>query len=177
MPAVVEQARSNVPQPSLEAVSPVAVRPVAVRQDLAVSFLPLPRRSRGALPFCARPVPPRRRHGLVRWAARRPFPVSGPDRPASARGARPPGTKALRRRRFFFGRGTARTSGRDQVHGGRFVAGGPRGSCPIRCIGFPQQGQVLTHAGLFGGRAPALQSSRARMRSHFFLDAGLIQPK
>jgi len=57
-----------------------------------------------------------------------------------------------------------------------FHVGGPRGSKPMRCIGFPQQGQVLTHGGRGSGRPGVFQSSKARMRCHLVRAAGLHQP-
>jgi hypothetical protein len=44
-------------------------------------------------------------------------------------------------------------------------------------MGWPQQEQVIPQAGLFGGAAPARQSSKANIRAHLFLAAGLHQPK
>ena len=70
-------------------------------------------------------------------------------------------------RRLTFYDGIRRAEGGAVVciglHGGRQ---GWRGNTPRRCIGFPQHGQALAHGARCGGRAPALQSSRARMRSH-----------
>ena len=66
--------------------------------------------------------------------------------------------------------GWGRSAGRG-VHNG-----GARGSWAMRCIGWPQHGQVFTQAGRGGGGKGRFQSSSARMRAHFALAAGLHQP-
>ena len=71
-----------------------------------------------------------------------------------------------------------RRAGRGQDRPVATHQGGRHGKSRLRrVIGFPQPGQRITQAARFGGRPQGLQSSRARMRAHFALAAGLHQPK